>query len=905
MSLHEEYRFRPESSIRRRLLRGLAIQLYRHPFLALSALLAATVAGAWSASRLEVQENLRALAVSANSFQGAWDMVRLPSLQNDPAIVVVHLSGDGPAPAPAMRSRLTNLLTEAFFDPSRVAYVEPAEWVPGETAPLTYAQMLTRLRPADLAMLAQASAPGEARRAMGRAERLAAQEAKRRAGREVRSRAGDSASAQRPAIAPSPLPVPPASDDPFGLLADLAGRAAPREDSLPPGLGEVPGIVPNARTIVLRVGPLDSASALFYCVALNAFLSDTAKALLSRGDADLAGARMEFHGRHIDTARREAAFRLSLLRIGAILFVCLALLTILAFRKAEAILFVGLPPIVGLVWTYGLAATFTDSIGLLTALFPILLLALGLEFTLQIYHRFIEELYRERRYYPALGTAYMEAGRGVIVTTFMAAAVFLSLSLRKFHDLHEMALVSCVGILAMALAPLLLLPPMAAIKSRLARGKVSPVDTYDFGLNTVSAAVIATPRAVLALGLVVTVYLAFFTGQTQLNYEIGLDLGAAPADVRPAVGAHAADARRLPDPPGGESVLSILVEAPTLDQALVQNDHVYENLLNLPEDMRLSVIASVSPVLPSTATQQVVFDSLRRLDVPHLALGLRTVASERGLAPDAFSPFVVTLLGLQKHAQGAEFVALNARSAPSVVQLAQKYIFHIGGVYRIQTAVVPARGSANLLTSRLGALWREIRRGDFATENSLLCDSEALQNRRVARTIVYTMSLTVFLSILWLLVAIVPHFHGRRRDILLCLLPLVCAGIWTLGFLFQLQQAMGQPTIGLSGLLMFPLVLALAANQSIVFIQRLHDRQYASLRQVVRAGGRPGVISMLMQALGMACLVQLPLLALREMATVALIGVVFSTIGVLVFVPALVQVRQEGGIFSWPADEGE
>jgi hypothetical protein len=369
------------------------------------------------------------------------------------------------------------------------------------------------------------------------------------------------------------------------------------------------------------------------------------------------------------------------------------------------------------------------------------------------------------------------------------------------------------------------------------------------------------------------------------------------------VGTHAVDARGASDTPGGESVLSILVEAPTLDQALAQNDHVYENLIDLPEGMRLSTIASLSPVLPSTATQAVVLDSLRRLDVPRLEQALRSVASDHGLADDAFAPFVVTLLGLQKYAQGAEPVVLSARSAPSVVQLAQKYVFHIGGIYRIQTAVVPARGSTDLLTDRSGSFGREIRRGGFVTETSPLFDSEALQNRSVTHTIVYTMSLTVFLSILWLLVAIVPHFRGRRRDIFLCLLPLLCAGIWTLGFLVQLRQ--GQPTIGLSGLLMFPLVLAVAANQTIVFSQRLRDRQHASLRQVVRVGGRPGIISMLMQAVGMACLVQLPLLALREMATVALIGVVFSTISVLVFVPALVQVRQEGGIFSWPADEGE
>ncbi len=97
-----------------------------------------------------------------------------------------------------------------------------------------------------------------------------------------------------------------------------------------------------------------------------------------------------------------------------------------------------------------------------------------------------------------------------------------------------------------------------------------------------------------------------------------------------------------------------------------------------------------------------------------------------------------------------------------------------------------------------------------------------------------------------------------------------------------------------------PAIIAIALDQTIVgSSQRLDERATASLRQVMRVGGRPSIVSSLSILIGMGCLAQVPLPAFREMATVALASPISSaTVCTLTLVPALLQISQRGAF--WP-----
>jgi predicted RND superfamily exporter protein len=155
----------------------------------------------------------------------------------------------------------------------------------------------------------------------------------------------------------------------------------------------------------------------------------------------------------------------------------------------------------------------------------------------------------------------------------------------------------------------------------------------------------------------------------------------------------------------------------------------------------------------------------------------------------------------------------------------------------------------------------------------------------------------VFLSILSLAVCLIPHFRWALRDALMAAIPALCAIFWTLGLLSVTNKE-----LGLYSILVLPVVIGIAVNQAVIFIQRLYDREYASLRQVMRAGGKPGVITGFVLVLGLGCLLQVRFQPLREMTSVLLIAAIFTTVSTLILLPAILQIRESGGISGW---EGE
>ncbi|MBN1867146.1 MMPL family transporter [Candidatus Sumerlaeota bacterium] len=864
MNSHEPYPKALERSIRRRILRAIGVHLYRHPIWAAMAIAALTVLAVRGGRRLEVSSDLRAFALPDEEERRAWAPVFLTHAENEPLVAIVRF--DAPLDL-AQTNRAVETLVRVWPAPGLVGSIRRIGPMPSVPTDVSMGEMLRALRPGDLNELETLASRDGAARALALA--------RRRVGTtlgEPRARGTGLSSALT---------------DPTGFFDCLEERVRTARSTMrrtPLGGG-----VQGDRTLVFLVEPVRSASEISYSLALRDHLERTFGAVREGRESLPAGARLELRGEHVDTARMADRTRTDMVRSLGLALLCVALLLILAFRKVESILFVWTPPILGLVWTYGLVSCFTSRLDLLSAVLPFLLVALGVEFSVQIYYRFVEELYRENLYYPALGAAYSEAGRGVFVATVATALVFLSLYLTSYRSLRELAMVGGLGILSMAVASLSVLPPMAAIKSRLARGQVRGVELYDFGQRSLSAAVIVSPRVCLALALIVTAYLAFFTDTLRVNREIGLDLRGAPSAQRLAGGDS-------PSLPPSSRRLSILLEAPDLESALARNDRLYANLVELEGRYRPERIDSLSSVLPSQAIQETIRARLadsRRFNPEEVLSSLRAAARSAHLDSVRFDPFVKRLGELRAAAASEPLRTVgDATSDPETLRALGTHIAHSDGVYRVRTTLYAPPENPNLLTDDFAEFQRRVSRA--LGDGPIHYRSLAIENRRVSRAVIRSLALAVVLSILSLMVCLVPHFRWRLADAMLAALPVVCAAVWTFGLLGLLHHP-----VSLHALLIFPLVVGVAVDQTILFIQRLYDRRYATLRQVARAGGRPNVVSVLILAIGFGSLAQVRFAALREMATVALIAVALSTLATLIVVPAILQIRQEGGLAAW------
>ena len=646
----------------------------------------------------------------------------------------------------------------------------------------------------------------------------------------------------------------------------------------------------NPSRIALRLNPTQPSSELVYCARLHRFLIETVEVLKRRYPRHLSQATVTLYGRHVDTARLAYHLKNDLLRSLVVLTLCLAFLMILSFRKVESILFIILPSCVGLAWAFGLITLFFNSITFLSAVFLTLLMALGVEYAVQIYHRFIEELYKERDYYSALGTAYSEAGRGLLVCTGITVLVFFSLYLGAFRGLRELALVGVIGILCITVSVLLLLPPMAALKSALARGIVRPLEMYGFGLRSLSAAVVSSPRTTLALGLIVTAGLALFSRDIRIRHEVGLDLGASHPEERLAGKKN----EKFLSP--GRN-LYVMIEAPTLQKALEANDRplcgpdLRHEIDLLHRGRFYQSLASFSRRnkrrYGSNCSSWMSHPSRSRFGWP---------PSDFSLKPDAFSPFTNTIENLVDLSRRLPLVEFDLIRDPLSIRRAQDHVIHDEDIFRVLTIVHMRSDAPRSVDTNLAALaMNEASHGVKGC--TIRLDGETWQNQRVAQAVLFSLALTVLLALFSLFVCLWPHFHGRMEDVLLAILPLTCATVWTLGLF-----AFFHFRIGLHALLIFPLLIAIATDQAVLLMQRLRERHYASPRQALRTGGRANVVASLSLFIALGCPAQVNVQSLREMALVAAITIAFSTITTLTLIPALLQIRQEGGLGTWPAD---
>ncbi len=851
------------TSLRRRALSSLAVQLYRHALLSSIVIIAVTAVAGWQLTHLNFDEELRTDIQRDTDDQQAWQSIALAAPRQEPVFLIARLNTV--QTSTKRRNTLSEALMRAFDSQEYLVDIEEIP-ISKETFEVTEDDLLTLLRPNDIAAIKMLESPDTVKQIIDDKD--------------------DTDDAYKPETAIKKL----SPEDPFQQLAAKARRQRPRPGPVAPALGGMTPVKPTADTIVLRLAPRLAATKLFYSLRLKQFLDRTTLAMRQHGEVDMKDVEIEFEGRHIRTARVIAdlsgQFQVALI----ILALCVGLLMILAFRKAESIAFITLPPLFGLIWTYALTSWIAPDVDLLVAVMPLFILGLGAEYSLQIYHRFIQELYRTGRYYPALSTAYIEAGRGILLSMFVTAGVFFSLALSPIDILRQFSLVSATSTLMMAISALLILPPMAAIKSLLAGNRVSPVETFGFGMRRISAALTASPRAVLTVALIITVYLAYFSRDIRLDRESGLDL-TQPAGVTNTLDANA----------GTEALpVFFMVEGrpgATLQEVLGENDRLYQNLLELPESMPLESIASLSSVLPSRTLQEKVRLDIERLDIEKIRDNLSDAANNADLDSQHFQPFIERLKKLKKQAENTQPIDIEGTDDKTIVKLARKHIVHDNDTYRILTVVVPARRSNGLLTSRFNDFYHEVVRGSFAMP--VRVNSEAVQNRRVSRNVIWAMALTVMMSVGWLTICVALHFRGNLMDTMLALLPMGIAAIWVMGTLIHLKIR-----IGLYALLIYPVALGISTLQATLLMQRINERSYASMRQAFRVAGRSNIIGASMHTLALGCLAQINSYAIREMSFMALVAILAGGVTTMTFIPSILEIRRQGGLSAWsPLEE--
>ena len=150
-----------------------------------------------------------------------------------------------------------------------------------------------------------------------------------------------------------------------------------------------------------------------------------------------------------------------------IAFVAIFALLILSFRMWVAPLLAILNLLVGLIWAMGAASILVGQLNLFTQTMSVLILGLGIDFSIHLFSGFTERRSSGESIAKAMENTFLKSGKGILTGALTTAFAFFALIVSRARGMKEMGIVMGVGLVAIMLVTMLFLPILFVWRERI------------------------------------------------------------------------------------------------------------------------------------------------------------------------------------------------------------------------------------------------------------------------------------------------------------------------------------------------------------------------------------------------------------------------------------------------------
>jgi len=145
---------------------------------------------------------------------------------------------------------------------------------------------------------------------------------------------------------------------------------------------------------------------------------------------------------------------------GLLSFILVALLFLIFFRSYKRSLFSLLSLLIGIAWTTGFVSLIYGSINLITIVFAVILIGLGIDYGIHFLIRYQNEKYDGAQTTDAIKTTTLHTGSAIFFGALTSAIAFGTALLTDFLGLQQLGLIAGVGIILCCLSQLLVFPSL-------------------------------------------------------------------------------------------------------------------------------------------------------------------------------------------------------------------------------------------------------------------------------------------------------------------------------------------------------------------------------------------------------------------------------------------------------------
>jgi predicted RND superfamily exporter protein len=138
----------------------------------------------------------------------------------------------------------------------------------------------------------------------------------------------------------------------------------------------------------------------------------------------------------------------------------------LVLRAPVPVLIIGIPLLISLLWTFGLAWWWLKVLNTMTSVLFVILFGMGIDYGIHFYARFVELRAEGQSLEEALLNTYDLSGGAIVTSAFTTAASLGILMIADFRGFSEFGLISTVGIALALFCMMFILPAIVVVFER-------------------------------------------------------------------------------------------------------------------------------------------------------------------------------------------------------------------------------------------------------------------------------------------------------------------------------------------------------------------------------------------------------------------------------------------------------
>ncbi|MBL0225097.1 MAG: MMPL family transporter [Geobacteraceae bacterium] len=197
------------------------------------------------------------------------------------------------------------------------------------------------------------------------------------------------------------------------------------------------------------------------------------------------------------------------------------ILLLFAFRGILNVIAAMVSLIVGICLSFGFATLAVGHLNILSMVFAIMLIGLGIEYGIQVVLRYQEELKSGESGLSAIETGLSANIRSIIMAAATVAFAFLTFAFTDFKGIAELGIIAAGGVVICVIATFTVLPAMLIMLERFRSTPALPVDSPPPPLQSHRLRhLFSRPRLVIALSLLLSLACVYPTVQTRFDYNL-------------------------------------------------------------------------------------------------------------------------------------------------------------------------------------------------------------------------------------------------------------------------------------------------------------------------------------------------------------------------------------------------